>query len=42
MVNIFKENGMLGTLTDTLIKRFYRYPSVLLSFLMLIMMFPGW
>jgi len=41
MVNIFKENGMLGTLTDTLIKRFHKYPSVLLSFLMLIMMFPG-
>ncbi len=41
MVNIFKENGMLGTLTDTLIRRFYNYPSVLLSFLMLIMMFPG-
>ncbi len=41
MVNIFKENGMLGTLTETLIKRFYKYPSVLLSFLMLLMMFPG-
>jgi len=41
MVNIFKENGMLGTLTDTLIKRFHRHPGVLLSFLMLIMMFPG-
>jgi gluconate:H+ symporter, GntP family len=41
MVNIFKENGMLGTLTNTLIKRFYKHPSVLLSFLMLIIMFPG-
>lgn len=41
MVNIFKENGMLGTLTQTLIRHFYKYPGVLLSFLMLIMMFPG-
>jgi len=41
MVNIFKENGMLGTLTQTLIRRFYKYPGILLSFLMLIMMFPG-
>jgi len=41
MVDVFKNNGMLGTLTQTLIKRFYNYPSVLLSFLMLIIMFPG-
>lgn len=41
MVDVFKNNGMLGTLTQTLIKRFYKYPSVLLSFLMLIIMFPG-
>jgi gluconate:H+ symporter, GntP family len=41
MVDVFKNNGMLGTLTQTLIKRLYNYPSVLLSFLMLIIMFPG-
>jgi TRAP-type C4-dicarboxylate transport system permease large subunit len=41
MVDVFKNNGMLGTLTQTLIKRFYNYPSVLLSFLMLLIMFPG-
>ncbi|MCL2102560.1 MAG: TRAP transporter large permease subunit [Syntrophorhabdaceae bacterium] len=41
MVNIFKENGMLGVLTQTLIRHFYKYPSVLLSFLVLIIMFPG-
>ena len=41
MVDVFKNNGMLGTLTRTLIRRFYRYPGVLLSFLMILIMFPG-
>ena len=41
MVDVFKNNGMLGTLTQTLIKRFYNYPGVLLSLLMIIIMFPG-
>jgi gluconate:H+ symporter, GntP family len=41
MVDCFKESGLLYALTRTLIKRFYNYPSVLLSFLMFIIMFPG-
>lgn len=41
MVDVFKENGLLYTLTRTLITRFYNYPSILLSLLMFIIMFPG-
>lgn len=41
MVDIFKESGLLTTLTRTLIQKFYNTPSVLLSFLMVIIMFPG-
>ena len=41
MVDIFKESGLLATLTRTLVQKLYRYPSILLSFLMLIIMFPG-
>jgi len=41
MVDIFKESGLLATLTRTLIQKFYNSPSVLLSFLMVIIMFPG-
>jgi TRAP-type C4-dicarboxylate transport system permease large subunit len=41
MVDVFKENGLLTTLTRTLVQTFHRYPSVLLSFLMLLIMFPG-
>ena len=41
MVDVFKESGLLYALTRTLLKRFYRYPSLLLSFLMFIIMFPG-
>jgi len=41
MVDVFKESGLLYALTRTLLKRFYRYPSLLLSFLMFIVMFPG-
>ncbi len=41
MVDIFKESGLLASLTRTLIQRFYNYPSLLLSLLMVIIMFPG-
>ena len=41
MVDVFKNNGLLGTLTRTLVQKFYNYPSVLLAFLMLLIMFPG-
>ncbi len=41
MVDIFKENGLLGSMTRTLIQRFYNRPSILLSLLMFIIMFPG-
>lgn len=41
MVDIFKENGLLASLTRTLIQRFYHRPSILLSLLMFIIMFPG-
>jgi TRAP-type C4-dicarboxylate transport system permease large subunit len=41
MVDIFKESGLLARLTRTLIEKFYNYPSVLLAFLMVIIMFPG-
>ena len=41
MVDIFKENGLLGSMTRTLIQRLYNQPSVLLAFLMFIIMFPG-
>jgi gluconate:H+ symporter, GntP family len=41
MVDAFKESGILYALTRTLLKRFYKYPSLLLSFLMFIIMFPG-
>ena len=41
MVDAFKESGLLYALTRTLIKRFYKTPSLLLSFLMFIIMFPG-
>src|SRR5512139_3402198 len=36
MVDVFKESGLLYALTRTLLRRFYRTPSLLLSFLMFI------
>jgi TRAP-type C4-dicarboxylate transport system permease large subunit len=41
MVEVFKESGLLYALTRTLVTRLHRYPSLLLSLLMLIIMFPG-
>lgn len=41
MVEVFKDNGLLATLTRRLIQTFYNYPSVLLSLLVIIIMFPG-
>jgi TRAP-type C4-dicarboxylate transport system permease large subunit len=41
MVDIFKESGLLAALTRMLIQKFYNYPSILLAFLMVIIMFPG-
>ena len=41
MVDIFKANGLLAALTRAMIQRFYNSPSVLLSLLMIIIMFPG-